>query len=327
MRIGLKDIDSEVAMKAEDRLLAPLNEFLKENIHFKGLPFKFRWKWDQGGPTLERQREPTADERHAYDLRVKREEVLVGRLIAGIMLPIAGSAIGSILTSMGHLHPLAIAGTAVTLLGGGVAGGLWWAYNASPKKRLNFEMGEQEMKAVFPLLSLNRAERLYCDALLLLSRISASETNEPIFRDMLKQLGELLNNYRQLEIKRQSLLPVLGLHSIVDLEREFGELGQRLDTIKDSFSRSAMQQSLEMCATRLESAKQIQQNLERLQTQQEAVLQTLASGLSAIARLQIAPNVQVAATAEELAQTVVRMHEQNYAIEQAVEEVMTLKLD
>jgi hypothetical protein len=327
MRIGLKEIDPEIAMKAEDRLLAPIDEFLKENIHFKGLPFKFRWRWDQGGPTLERKREPTADERHAFDLRMKREEALVGRLIMGIMFPILGSAAGSILTSMGHFHPLIIASTAITLLGGGVSGGLWWAYNASPRKRLSIELSEQEMKAVFPLLSLNRAERLYCDALLLLSRISASETNEPIFRDMLKQLGDLLNNYRQLDLKRQSMLPVLGLHSIGDLEREFGELGRKLDATTDAFSRSAVQQSLDMCATRLESAKQIQQNLERLQTQQEAVLQTLASGLSAIARLQIAPNVQVAATAEELAQTVVKMHEQNYAIERAVEEVMTLKLD
>lgn len=327
MRIGLKDIDKEIVAKIEDRLLAPLKEFLKEDIHWKGLPFRLHWKWDQGGPALKRKREPNQDELGSYELRKKREETYAYRMATAIMLPMLLSFVTTATLSQTGATPLIDLGGGLGVLAGSAVLGAWWTKKASAKRRLEDALSLEEMRAVFPLLTLNRAERIYCDALLMLRRIDEKEDTETNFREMLKQLNELLLSYRQLESRRQSLLPILGMLSIAELEQEYGELGQRLDSTQDGVTRNAIQQSLEMCGTRLESAKQIKQNMERLQTQQEAVLQTLASGMSAIARLQVAPSIQVQETAQELTQSVARMHQQNYAVEQAVEEVLTLRLD
>ncbi len=327
MRIGLNDIDNEITEKIELRLLAPSKEFLKEDIHWKGLPFRLNWKWDQGGPTLKRKREPNSDELFAYELRGKREDTHNWRVAAAVTAPLLASMITAVSITQAQMSPVASISGFVTVLAAGTGLGTWWAQKASPKQRLHEAITLEEMRAVLPLLTLNRAERIYCDALLMLRRIEEREGTEPMFREMLSQLNELLASYRQLESRRLSLLPIMGMLSVTELEREFGELGQRLDNTQDSVTRTAMQQSLEMCGARLESAKQIKQNMERLQTQQEAVMQTLASGMSAIARLQVAPSIQVQATAEELTQSVARMHQQNYAVEQAVEEVLTLRLD
>jgi len=74
MRVGLKDIDPEIAAKVAERLLSPLKDFLGENIHWKGIPWKLRWQSASGAPSLQRKREPNADERAAYELRCQREE-------------------------------------------------------------------------------------------------------------------------------------------------------------------------------------------------------------------------------------------------------------
>ncbi|MBC7528020.1 MAG: hypothetical protein H7308_10770, partial [Chthonomonadaceae bacterium] len=75
---------------------------------------------------------------------------------------------------------------------------------------------------------------------------------------------------------------------------------------------------------RLESAKQLRQTLERVSGQQEAIGQTLASAVSAMARLQLAPSVHTESAAAQIAGQVTQMNRQTYAMEQAVEEVILL---
>ena len=212
----------------------------------------------------------------------------------------------------------------MTWLGGAGLGGVW-ASRATPKSRLAFAMHPEEMRAVFPLLKLSRAERIYCDALLLLARTETTAETERNFRNLLQQLNDLMRNARQLEAQKQSLLPIMGMHSIVQLEAEYGELGRRLDSLSDLVSRQALEQSLAMCAARLQNAKTLKQSLERISAQQEAINQTLASALSAMARIQVAPSMKSDTIAEEIAESVSQMNLQTYAVEQAVEEVMTLR--
>jgi len=327
MRIGLNDIDQHIAVKVASRLLAPIKEFLLEDIHWKGIPWKFQWKSSTGTPSLQRKREPNADERASYELRQHREERYAYRITGAILVPFASALALIVAFNGGHEPSAGLLATSGAAWMGGTALGMWWAQKGTPQARLANSLSNAEMRSVFPHLTLNRAERIYCDALLMIVRTETDSETEKTFRELLNQLNELLKNYRQLDQKRQSLLPILGLHSVNDLEREFGEWGQRLDATTDNISRSAIQQSLEMCATRLSNARQIQQNLERLQVQQDTIVQTLASALSAMARMQIAPALQAGEAAQEIALSVSQMNQQTWAVEQAVEEVLSIKIE
>lgn len=327
MRIGLKDIDTEIAAKMAGCLLSPLKDFLGENIHWKGLPWKFRWQAISEAPTLQRKREPNSDERAAYEMRARREDRFAGRLVAAVLVPLATGLGLAAFSSGGHEPSSAFLLASGGIWVGGTTLGVWWAQKARPQARIAYSLSLSEMRSAFPHLTLNRAERVYCDALLMMVRTQTDSGTERTFQEIMLQLNTLLQNYRQLDQRRQSLLPIMGLHSIADLEREFGELGRRLDTISDPITRNAVQQSLEMCSTRLENARQIVQNLERLQVQQDAIVQTLASALSAMARMQTAPVLQAGETAQEIAQTVSQMNQQTWAVEKAVEEVMTIGIE
>ena len=116
----------------------------------------------------------------------------------------------------------------------------------------------------------------------------------------------------------------MGMNSVSGIEREYGELGQKLDLATDMVVRAALQQSLQMCADRLETAKSLSMTLERVIQQQEAALQTLQSAVSAMARLQIAPSVHSEAAAQQIAEQVQQMNRQTYSMEKAIEEVITL---
>ena len=327
MRIGLKDIDPEIAVKVGERLLSPLKDFLGENIHWKGIPWRVRWQATTGAPAFQRKREPNSDERAAYEMRSRRDDNHAYRVMGAILAPFA-TALGLVMALSGGHEPttglLLISGATWV---GGTAFGMWWAQKAHPQARLGYSLSLAEMRSVFPNITLSRAERVYCDALLMMVRTQTDSGTERTFQEIMLQLNTLLQNYRQLDQRRQSLLPILGLHSVSDLEREFGELGRKLDAISDPITRNAVQQSLEMCSTRLENARQIIQNLERLQVQQDAIVQTLASALSAMARMQTAPVLQAGETAQEIAQTVSQMNQQTWAVEKAVEEVMTIGIE
>lgn len=326
MRIGLEDIEPQIAQAVEERLAAPVNEFLKEDIYWGGLlPWRLNWQFHTGKLQLKRKREPTEDERQAYELRKKREERVGLRAVAATFGTLAlGSGVVALMSAGGEPSFAAIL-SGITTWMSGAGMGVWWAMRAAPKASLRRQILPTEMKVVFSLLSLTRAERIYCDALLLLARTQADAGTEQTLRETLKQLNTLLQSHRQLEARRASLLPIMGMNSIPELEREYGELGRRLDQTTDSVARQSLQQSLQMCANRLENARNLHTSLERLNVQQEAIAQTLSSTLSAMARMQVAPDAQSALVAEEIASTISEMNQRTYAVEQAVEEVIQLR--
>ncbi|HZO90495.1 MAG TPA: hypothetical protein VFB38_19365 [Chthonomonadaceae bacterium] len=322
MRIGLSDIDPQIAQALEDRLCAPLKEFLQEDIHWGGF-FPFNWQFHAGGLQVRRKREPTEDERRAFELRKKREEQFSARIVATVFGPICGgAAIGGMLSAV-SVEAGVLSG--LVTFAAGLTSGVRWSHRATQKARLREEVRLEEMRAVFPLLRLTRAERVYCDTLLLLARMDATPEAEQTVRETLRQLNDLLESSRQLETRRQSLLPLLGANVVKELEEEYGALGRRLDEATDNVTRQSLQQSLQMCAARLENARALQQGLERLNVQQEAIIHTLASAQSALARMQVSPEPQAALAAEEIAETVAQMNQQTYAVEQAVQEVISLR--
>lgn len=323
MKIGLKEIDPQVAQALEERLCAPLHEFLKEDIHFGGI-LPFNWKFQASGLKVTRKRDPNEDEKKSYEMRKKREETLGLRGVVAAFVPLGvGGGLGGLLAS-GSPTIAAVTGGLTWLVG--TAAGIRWTINSAPKSRLRNSVSLEEMRAVFPLLKLSRSERIYCDTLLMLVRIQTSPEAETTMRETMRQINVLLESSRQLETRRKALLPVLGTNSIQDLEMEYGDLGRRFDASTDVIARQSLQQSLQMCATRLENARACEQGLERLKVQEEAIMQTLSSAMSSLARMQIIAAPQTELAAQQIAETVAQMNQQTYAVEKAVEEVMTLRV-
>jgi hypothetical protein len=324
MRIGLEDIDPQIAQAVAERLCAPVPEFLKENIAWGG--FLSQWKFDPKNLSVKRKRDPSGDEKRAYEIRKERETQFGLRVAGTILLPMAAGA-GIFAGTFGTIHEAVMALTAsMATWAAGTGAGVWWTRRALPKSRLAQAIQQPEMRAVFPLLTLTRAERIYCDTLLLLARMEIKPEVEVSVRETLRQLNSLLDSSRQLESRRLSLVPVLGTNPIAELEEEFGALGRRLDQTTDGAARQSLQQSLQMCAARLDNARAFEQGLERLKAQEEAIVQTISSAQTALARMQLVPEPQTEIAAQEIAESVAQMHQQTYAVEQAVQEVMQLRL-
>ncbi len=310
MHIRLEDIEEQIAEKLVERLCSPLNDFLLDNIYWKGL---FRT----------RKRDPNPDETAAYLLRSEQGNQSVNRTVVGLLAPFFVAVPLSF--ELGMLSPALSLFSFAAVYAGGASAGMWWAAKATPIARLKKKVTVEELRAVFPLLSLTRAERVYCDTVLFLAAMDVEAGAEVSLHDTLRQLNSLLTQSRKLEDRRKSLLPVLGTNTLAELQNEFGDLGSRLDATTDAVARDSLQQSLRMCSVRMENARAFEQGLVRLNAQQEAIVHTIASVHSALARMQIASEPATAASAADISHTVADMTQQTYAVEQAVQEVMTLR--
>lgn len=315
MRIGLNDIDDHIAQEVQHRLTAPENDFLRANIYW-------------GGFIRQRhQRDPSEDEKRAFELHKRRKGhnwKSVGLYIGGATLPpVIGFLMGAGAFEMFHSDSFSWFMLLSTWAAG--TGGSFWLGRKMRKPALHRSVTYAEMKAVFPLLSLTRAERIYCDTLMLLAQIQAEPEAEKTMRDTLRQLNALLERSRQLEQRRIGLIPMLGANVISELEAEYGALGRRIDATTDSIARESLKHSLQMCAARLENARSFSKGVERINAQQEAIVQTLASALSALARMQLTPETHTPIAAQEIAETVAQLNLQTNAVEQAVQEVITLQ--
>lgn len=328
MQLGLADIDTEIAAHVRQRLTGPMRDFLTPGIRWKGtFPYEFNWQFHSGATPIHRKREPSTDEQTARDLRRRREERFYRRVAIAAVVPlIPSAAVGAVLaTQLGGATAIAIGAicASITWLTAAAAGGIG-AASAYPRRRLAADVAIEEMKAVFPLLRLSRAERIYCDTVLLLAGIDADPATERTLRGTLHDMNALLADCRSLEVKRRALLPVMGLNSVKSLEEEYGALGIKLDTTTDTVARESIRRSLEMCATRLGNARAVDVGLQRLLAQEEALAHTLSTAQSAIARMELSPEAGSSLAAQELAAAVAHMNLQTTSVEKAVDEVVRL---
>ncbi len=183
----------------------------------------------------------------------------------------------------------------------------------------------ESMRDIFASISLTRAERVYCDVLMFLARAQPNAATEQTMRETLGQLNVLVESSRQLEEQRLALLPLLGANVVPELRAEFDRLNTRLEAASDPITRSSLEQSRRMVVSRIEDAHNLQTGLERLNTQQEAVTQTLSSALSSLGRMQITSNPNTEFAMSDIADSVTNMNQQTVAVENAVEEVLTLR--
>jgi hypothetical protein len=206
-------------------------------------------------------------------------------------------------------------------------GATWMmARTSDPIPAMRKSVKNAELRAVFPLLTLSRAERIYCDTLLLLSD-SPVDSDAQMMEDILRQLNALVDNSRQIDGQRDRILAAIGTNGTADLEEERAGLARQIANEDDALVRQDLQQSLEMCESRLEDARALERSLKRLDAQHQVVLQTLASVHSSLARKQVAPTPLAAPDLAEIQQAVTRINVQTQAVEKAVQEVMAVSTE
>ena len=90
-------------------------------------------------------------------------------------------------------------------------------------------------------------------------------------------------------------------------------------------ARRAIEQSIELLETRCQVAQTLQPSLERVEAQQEVILQTLASVQSSLARMKVAPAALTAPDIAVIQSSISEVTGQTRAVEQAVQEVMSIR--
>ncbi len=315
MRLGLRDIDPELGATIEERLTAPLNDYLMDEIRWAGwIPYRLSRQDGIGGPRIVKMREPTEREREAFRARQRREGFM------GIALAI--SAVVAMLVGV-LLAAAAALWVGLTAWMTCIVAGIVVAARTRPKRRLARSVDPTELEAVLPLLNLSRPERLYCDALLAIAAMPEPESSSS-HATLLKELNGLLAANRAIEARKRSILPLLGSHSPDELEAEEARIAARLEAEMDPVVRQSREQSLRLCQSRLENGRALARGLERLNAQQEAITHALASATSSMARLQMGYQGDVAFT-HEMAEVTADIQQQSRAVEQAVEEVLQLR--
>lgn len=172
-------------------------------------------------------------------------------------------------------------------------------------------------------LALSRGEKAYCDAAAALMDAD-NVLNEVVQRDVIKQLNGLLDNYRRLEEPVRRAQVASGTDSIDALEQELAGLMARRDIQIDPEARAMMDQSVELCRRRLEAARAVEPARQKVEAQQELILQTMASVQASLGRT---GGVNIESTdlnLGELQQSVAQVDTQTRAVEEAVAEVVAL---
>jgi hypothetical protein len=178
------------------------------------------------------------------------------------------------------------------------------------------------MRAASHLIALSRAEQLYCEAVAALID-AESWVGEAGQREILGQLNISLASYRALETPVRQLRAELGGSALETLEQELAALAARRDAAEDPGARGILDQSVALCARRLEHARALEPAREKAEAQQELILQSLATVQASLARTCAAPSADSDSEVDELRRSMQEMNRRAKAIEDAVAEVAT----
>jgi hypothetical protein len=172
-------------------------------------------------------------------------------------------------------------------------------------------------------LGLSRGEKAYCAAAASLMDADGV-LSEDVQRDVIKQLNGLLANYRRLEEPVRRAHAASGTDSISALEQELAGLMSRRDAQIDAEARAMMDQSVELCRRRLEASRAVEPARQKVEAQQELILQTMASVQASLGRTGGVNINTPALNLGELQQSVTEVDRQTRDVEEAVAEVVAL---
>jgi hypothetical protein len=183
----------------------------------------------------------------------------------------------------------------------------------------------EEMRLLLPLLSLSKAEQSYVEILLQMMDERAG-LDEIAGREMLAALNRLIEDYRQISAQTEAVLAAMRENPMRTLEEERARLAARLEQTADPVARQTLQRSLEISESRIENARALATALERLDAQEEMCRQTLASVRSSLSRIKTSRAALTAGDQEEIGRVAENLNARAHAVEQAIQEVMSLRL-
>jgi hypothetical protein len=321
-------MDPVVAKEIADRLCGTREPFISKDIQWTK-PKRRAILDEEGDSKAKGKRPSTSEQNYTLLMRKRRDDMVARRTFYTAMASVSiGAGVGSglwfLLASIDHHTTIAAATTGVISIAG-ISIGRAWANQATQRRALNYEVMLEELKAVLPYLTLSRAERVYCDVLVMLSQFEANLEARKAIRVTLAQLNDLLADSRRLEKQRKSLLPALGSSPVNELTDERRKLEERITESTDEITRGSLNQSLGHISVRMENSRNLELALERINAQQDAIINALTSSQGALARMQVAPSIQTDIAAQEIIETVAEMNRRTVAVEAAVQEVLTLR--
>jgi hypothetical protein len=235
----------------------------------------------------------------------------------------AGAALGAAIAAAAGAPGEGMAGAAFLgayLSGIGTGVGSLFLSRIGPRTAVN----AAELRALSTGLDLGRSETIYLDSVCALLE-AGDNVSDQTGRDILGTLNELLEQARYVEDRLTRLHKAASTESVEGLEKERERLAQRIEEVEDSQARGDLTQSLEICDARLQNAQALAPLIERLDAQREVIQQTLLSVQSSVSRLQVAPSAISAPDVEEVKRVMSQISAQTHAVEDAVQQVMSLQ--
>jgi hypothetical protein len=297
MRIGLKDIDPDIAARLIERVKAAADKFNAKE-------------------------EMTEAERQAYEVIKARLAALNVRGGCTFFLTLLFAPAVYWFVSR-DLHVLfGMAAGLATLYSGMV-----WALQADLNKQMRKEVSPEEIRAGLTLLELTPTERLYGESILLLLN-AADNLDAEHTKDVLRQLNEMMRRSRRVDERIISIRQAVQSADLAKSEAERAELAAQMEASQDDAVRENLRSRLELIDGSLRDGHDLVASLDRMETERELVDQTLASMNSALTRALAAPDVSFTHEVEEITSTAARINAQARAEEQAVQEVeATLRVE
>jgi hypothetical protein len=188
----------------------------------------------------------------------------------------------------------------------------------------NTSVSAEELRALSTGLELGRSETIYLETVCALLE-AGNNISEQTGRDILSTLGTLLEQARYVNDRRERLRKATGAESAAELVEERERLAGRVAKVEDPQARQDLTQSLAMYDERLRNSRELSPLLERLDAQCEVIEQTLLSVQASVSRLQVAPTALTAPDVEEVKRVVSQITAQTQAVEDAVQQVMSLR--
>ena len=303
MKIGLRDIDPNIARRIREML-----DYMR-TIGFEA---------DQHRHTPER------DAQLAARTVLQRTDTVphVVRLASGV-----GIGLLTLFMVAGGINSGTIPGPmvmAAPALGGLTYWLSWWVNKQQRVDDLDRSMTSEEVRAACSVINAMRSETSYFESIALMLEIGA-QLDVQTGIDILSELNLLIAQARQLQAHRDNLRAAINAESADALVAQREDLQTKLSRTTDEAARRAIEQSIELLETRCQVAQTLQPSLERVEAQQEVILQTLASVQSSLARMKVAPDALTAPDLAVIQSSISEVTGQTRAVEQAVQEVMSIR--
>ncbi len=256
----------------------------------------------------------------ARSVLAKRWKGVKWRILGGAVL---GATIVGGTFALSGAHNAAIGG--MSIIGGylsAIGTGLFSVF--STKFGQNRFVSAEELRALSSGLELGGPEMVYLDTISAMLE-AGDNISEQTGQEILKTLGTLLEQARYVNDRRERLRKAAGAESATKLVEERHRLAGRIANAEDPQARQDLTHSLAMCDERLSHATELSPLLERLDAQWEVIDQTLRSVQASVSRLQVAPTALAAPDVEEVKRVVDQITVQTKAVEDAVQQVMSLR--